>query len=141
QIADKMSSFNIKTDKDNTEATIKHGNTIQFTAGNNISITRNDKNLTFTVNSGTFGTTTDGKLSMRTTGLATVDTVVTAVNHAGWKLAIAQGRGGQATPTEYLIKMGDTATFTAGNNIKLEQTNGNITISTVGKLIKTTKTL
>ncbi|MDG6355976.1 hypothetical protein QAA22_11405, partial [Glaesserella parasuis] len=38
QIADKMSSFNIKTDKDNTEATIKHGNTIQFTAGNNISI-------------------------------------------------------------------------------------------------------
>ncbi|MCT8722116.1 hypothetical protein KZ383_11835, partial [Glaesserella parasuis] len=41
QIADKMSSFNIKTDKDNTEATIKDGNTIQFTAGNNISITRN----------------------------------------------------------------------------------------------------
>ncbi|MDG6302352.1 ESPR-type extended signal peptide-containing protein, partial [Glaesserella parasuis] len=138
QIADKMSSFNIKTDKDNTEATIKHGNTIQFTAGNNISITRNDKNLTFTVNSGTFGTTTDGKLSMRTTGLATVDTVVTAVNHAGWKLAIAQGRGGQATPlpAAHLIKMGETATFTAGNNIKLEQTGGNITISTLGKLIK-----
>ncbi|MDG6356023.1 hypothetical protein, partial [Glaesserella parasuis] len=60
---------------------------------------------------------------MRTTGLATVDTVVTAVNHAGWKLAIAQGRGGQATPlpAAHLIKMGETATFTAGNNIKLEQ--------------------
>ncbi|MDO9752929.1 ESPR-type extended signal peptide-containing protein, partial [Glaesserella parasuis] len=54
----------------------------------------------------------------------------------GWKLAIANG-GGQATPPEaHLIKMGDTATFTAGDNIKLEQTNGNITISTVGKLIK-----
>ncbi|MDG6487642.1 hypothetical protein QAZ18_10640, partial [Glaesserella parasuis] len=42
----------------------------------------------------------------------------------GWKLAIANG-GGQATPPEaHLIKMGDTATFTAGDNIKLEQTNG-----------------
>ncbi|MDO9777473.1 hypothetical protein ACI3PA_13695, partial [Glaesserella parasuis] len=31
-------------------------------------------------------------------------------------------------------------TFTAGNNIKLEQTGGNITISTIiGKLIKTTE--
>ncbi|MDP0404903.1 hypothetical protein Q7Y93_11660, partial [Glaesserella parasuis] len=32
QIADKMSSFKIKTDKDNNEATIKDGDTIQFTA-------------------------------------------------------------------------------------------------------------
>ncbi|MDD2171441.1 ESPR-type extended signal peptide-containing protein, partial [Glaesserella parasuis] len=142
QIADKMSSFNIKTDKDNTEATIKDGNTIQFTAGNNISITRNDKNLTFTVNSGTFGSTNDGRLSKVTAGLPTVDAIVTAVNNAGWKLKIDQVAGGQATPPEaHLIKMGDTATFTAGNNIKLEQTNGNITISTVGKLIKETKIL
>ncbi|MDP0044363.1 ESPR-type extended signal peptide-containing protein, partial [Glaesserella parasuis] len=137
EIAKKMSSFNIKTDKDNTEATIKDGNTIQFTAGNNISITRNDKNLTFTVNSGTFGTTNGGILSVGTPGLATVDAVVTAVNNAGWKLTIAKGTGGEATPpAAHLIKMGDTATFTAGNNIKLEQTAGNITISTVGKLIE-----
>ncbi|MDG6360137.1 hypothetical protein QAA25_10345, partial [Glaesserella parasuis] len=60
-------------------------------------------------------------------------------SNAGWKLAIAQGTGGQATPpTAHLIKIGDTATFTAGNNIKLEQKNGNITISTIGKLIKET---
>ncbi|MDG6277090.1 hypothetical protein P9J92_10845, partial [Glaesserella parasuis] len=32
-----------------------------------------------------------------------------------------------------------TVTFTAGNNIKLEQAGGNITISTIGKLIKETK--
>ncbi|MDP0293672.1 ESPR-type extended signal peptide-containing protein, partial [Glaesserella parasuis] len=63
-------------------------------------------------------------------------------SNAGWKLAIAQGTGGQATPpTAHLIKIGDTATFTAGNNIKLEQKNGNITISTIGKLIKETKIL
>ncbi|MDG6829232.1 hypothetical protein, partial [Glaesserella parasuis] len=39
EIANKMSSFKIKTNKDNNEATIQDGNTIQFTAGNNISIT------------------------------------------------------------------------------------------------------
>ncbi|MDP0095363.1 ESPR-type extended signal peptide-containing protein, partial [Glaesserella parasuis] len=90
---------------------------------------------------GTFGSTNNGMLSVGTTpGFATVETIVNAVNDAGWKLAIAQGKG-QATPTEYLIKMGQTATFTAGNNIKLEQTGGNITISTTGKLIKETQIL
>ncbi|MDD2175759.1 ESPR-type extended signal peptide-containing protein, partial [Glaesserella parasuis] len=63
-------------------------------------------------------------------------------SNAGWKLAIAPGTGGQATPHgAHLIKINDTVTFTAGNNIKLEQNNGNITISTIGKLIKETKTL
>ncbi|MDD2155118.1 YadA-like family protein [Glaesserella parasuis] len=141
KIADKMSSFKIKTDKDSTEATIQDGNTIEFTAGNNISITRNDKNLTFAVTTGAFGSTTDGKLSKQTAGLATVDAVVSAVNNAGWKLMIAKGAGQATPPVAGLIKMGDTATFTAGNNIKLEQNNGNITISTIGKLIKETKML
>ncbi|MDP0033040.1 ESPR-type extended signal peptide-containing protein, partial [Glaesserella parasuis] len=63
-------------------------------------------------------------------------------SNAGWKLAIAPGTGGQATPPgAHLIRMNDTVTFTAGNNIKLEQNNGNITISTIGKLIKTTESL
>ncbi|MDP0305482.1 ESPR-type extended signal peptide-containing protein, partial [Glaesserella parasuis] len=142
KIADKMSSFKIKTDKDSTEATIQDGNTIEFTAGNNISITRNDKNLTFAVTTGAFGSTTDGRLSKQTEGLATVEAVVSAVNNAGWKLMIAK-EVGQASPpaAAHLIKMGDTATFTAGNNIKLEQNNGNITISTIGKLIAKTETL
>ncbi|MCT8586802.1 YadA-like family protein, partial [Glaesserella parasuis] len=136
QIATKMSSFKIKTN--NTEATIKDGDTIQFTAGNNISITPNDKNLTFAVNSGSFNTTTtDGRLSKQTDGLATVNDVVSAVNNAGWKLAIVQGMAGQATSSgEHLIKMGDTVKFTAGDNIKLTQENGNITIATKGKLIE-----
>ncbi|MDO9957385.1 hypothetical protein Q7471_11690, partial [Glaesserella parasuis] len=95
-------------------------------------------------NSGMFGSANGGILSVGKAGLATVDTVVNAVNDAGWKLAIAKGAGtGEATPPEaHLIKMGQTATFTAGNNIKLEQTNGNITISTIiGKLIQKTETL
>ncbi|MCT8850216.1 hypothetical protein KZ386_10765, partial [Glaesserella parasuis] len=95
------------------------------------------------VNSGTFGSTNGGILSVGTAGFATVDAVVTAVNSAGWKLKIDQGAGGQATPsTPHLIKMGETVTFTAGNNIKLEQTGGNITISTIiGKLITKTESL
>ncbi|MDO9881056.1 hypothetical protein Q7449_11780, partial [Glaesserella parasuis] len=61
-----------------------------------------------------------------------------AVNDAGWKLMIAKGTGGEATPlpTAHLIKMGDTVKFTAGNNIQLTQENGNITIATKGKLIE-----
>ncbi|MWQ83781.1 hypothetical protein F9862_11555, partial [Glaesserella parasuis] len=134
EIATKMSSFKIKAN--NTEDTIKDGNTIQFTAGDNIKITHNNKNLTFAVTSGSFNTTTtDGRLLQQTAGVATIEAVVSAVNSAGWKLMIAKGAGQANPPAAHLIKMGDTATFTAGNNIKLEQTNGNITISTIGKLI------
>ncbi|MFK5186378.1 hypothetical protein ACI3PT_11255, partial [Glaesserella parasuis] len=65
------------------------------------------------------------------------------IDSLGWKLKIAQGMGGEATnqPAEHLVKMSDmaTVTFTAGNNIKLEQNNGNITISTIGKLIQKTE--
>ncbi|MDG6807938.1 hypothetical protein QA273_10365, partial [Glaesserella parasuis] len=61
------------------------------------------------------------------------------IDNLGWKLMIAKGAGQANTPAAHLIKMGETATFTAGNNIKLEQTGGNITISTIGKLIKETK--
>ncbi|MDG6801155.1 hypothetical protein, partial [Glaesserella parasuis] len=74
--------------------------------------------------SGTFHFNTDGKLLIGTPGLATVDTVVTAVNNAGWKLNVSHRGSGQSTSIfhePYLIKMGETVTFTAGNNIKLEQ--------------------
>ncbi|MDG6236372.1 hypothetical protein P9J75_11135, partial [Glaesserella parasuis] len=77
-----------------------------------------------------------------TPGFATVEAVVNAVNEAGWKLKTDQRDGGQATSFDaHLIKMGDTVTFTAGDNIKLERENGNIKISTLGKLIRETQTL
>ncbi|MDG6240633.1 hypothetical protein P9J88_10795, partial [Glaesserella parasuis] len=134
EIATKMSSFKIKANS--TEDTIKHGNTIQFTAGDNIKITHNNKNLTFAVTSGSFNTTTNGILSQQTAGLATVEAVVSAVNSAGWNLEIAKGAGQANPPAAHLIKMGDTVKFTAGDNIKLTQENGNITIATKGKLIE-----
>ncbi|MDO9837541.1 ESPR-type extended signal peptide-containing protein, partial [Glaesserella parasuis] len=90
--------------------------------------------ITLKLTPGEFNPTTYGRLSTKTEGLATVEAVVNAVNDAGWKLAIAKGAG-QATPTEHLIKMGDTVKFIAGDNIQLTQENGNITIATKGKLI------
>ncbi|MDP0396265.1 hypothetical protein Q7Y95_11225, partial [Glaesserella parasuis] len=75
----------------------------------------------------------------------TLKNKIDKIDNLGWKLKIAQGMGGKATnpPTEHLIKMSDTATvtFTAGKNIKLEQAGGNITISTIGKLIQKTEML
>ncbi|MDO9909922.1 hypothetical protein Q7436_10725, partial [Glaesserella parasuis] len=64
------------------------------------------------------------------------------IDNLGWKLAITKEAGGEATnqPAAHLIKMDQTVTFTAGKNIKLEQTDGNITISTIiGKLITKTE--
>ncbi|MDO9931902.1 hypothetical protein Q7429_11915, partial [Glaesserella parasuis] len=98
-----------------------------------------NKNLNFAVTSGMFGSTTDGRLSKQTEGLATVEAVVSAVNNAGWKLMIAKGAGQATQPAAHLIKMGDTVKFTAGDNIKLTQENGNITIATKGKLIERTE--
>ncbi|MDG6249161.1 hypothetical protein, partial [Glaesserella parasuis] len=73
----------------------------------------------------------------------TLKNKIDKIDNLGWKLEIAKGMGGEATTpnTPYLIKMSDmaTVTFTAGNNIKLEQNNGNITISTIGKLIQKTE--
>ncbi|MFW9339071.1 collagen-like triple helix repeat-containing protein, partial [Glaesserella parasuis] len=107
----------------------------------------NGPKITSTTDGNLKVTGTDGTSSVKITNLKAGTQNGDAVNYmqfsnAGWKLAIAPGTGGQATPPgAHLIRMNDTVTFTAGNNIKLEQNNGNITISTIGKLIKETKTL
>ncbi|MDO9741250.1 ESPR-type extended signal peptide-containing protein, partial [Glaesserella parasuis] len=150
-----------------SNATYQNGGGVRY-KGDNIEIYR--KNLEFHVlmkdaptfssvqysNNGPKITSTDGNLKVtgadgtspvKITNLQAGTQNNDAVNYmqfsnAGWKLAIAPGTGGQATPPgAHLIRMNDTVTFTAGNNIKLEQNNGNITISTIGKLIKETQTL
>ncbi|MCT8564472.1 YadA-like family protein, partial [Glaesserella parasuis] len=90
-------------------------------------------------------TGTDGTSPVKITNLAQGTQNNDAVNYmqfsnAGWKLAIAPGAGGQANPPgAHLIKMDDTVKFIAGNNIKLTQEGGNITIATKGKLIESAK--
>ncbi|MCT8568761.1 hypothetical protein KZ431_10610, partial [Glaesserella parasuis] len=79
QIDAKMSSFKIKTDKDNNEATITNGNTIQFTAGDNIKLEHTNGNITIStigklitktemVNGGLKITYTDGTSDTITNG-------------------------------------------------------------------------
>ncbi|MDG6406839.1 hypothetical protein QAY92_10680, partial [Glaesserella parasuis] len=48
----------------------------------------------------------------------TLKNKIDKIDNLGWKLAITQGSGGQATPlnSPHLIKMDQTVTFTAGNN-------------------------
>ncbi|WP_052157617.1 ESPR-type extended signal peptide-containing protein [Glaesserella parasuis] len=70
----------------------------------------------------------------------TLKNKIDKIDNLGWNLKIAKGAGEANPPNAaHLIKMNETVTFTAGNNIKLEQTNGNITISTIGKLIAKTE--
>ncbi|MWP90614.1 hypothetical protein F9875_11120, partial [Glaesserella parasuis] len=107
----------------------------------------NGPKITSTTDGNLKVTGADGTSPVKITNLKAGTQNGDAVNYmqfsnAGWKLAIAPGTGGQAAPPgAHLIRMNDTVTFTAGNNIKLEQNNGNITISTIGKLIKTTESL
>ncbi|MCT8835400.1 YadA-like family protein [Glaesserella parasuis] len=107
----------------------------------------NGPKITSTTDGNLKVTGADGTSPVKITNLKAGTQNGDAVNYmqfsnAGWKLAIAPGTGGQATPPgAHLIKINDTVTFTAGNNIKLEQAGGNITISTIGKLIKETKSL
>ncbi|MDG6272883.1 hypothetical protein P9K33_10710, partial [Glaesserella parasuis] len=88
----------------------------------------NGPKITSTVTGGNLKVTAaNGTSPVKITNLARGTQNNDAVNYmqfsnAGWKLAIAPGTGGQATPPgAHLIKINDTVTFTAGNNIKLEQ--------------------
>ncbi|MDG6792196.1 collagen-like protein, partial [Glaesserella parasuis] len=139
----KALTLKISGDGDTTGHTTFSSETLSIVGDNNgistaVEQANGNTKITLKLTTGEF-TTTDGKLSRRQEGLATVDAVVNAVNDAGWKLAIAKGTGGEATPlptAPHLIKMGDTVKFIAGNNIQLTQENGNITIATKGKLIE-----
>ncbi|MDO9945935.1 ESPR-type extended signal peptide-containing protein [Glaesserella parasuis] len=105
----------------------------------------NGPKITSTTDGNLKVTGTDGTSSVKITNLARGTQNSDAVNYmqfsnAGWKLAIAPGAGGQANPPgAHLIKMDDTVKFIAGNNIKLTQEGGNITIATKGKLIESAK--
>ncbi|MDO9806606.1 ESPR-type extended signal peptide-containing protein, partial [Glaesserella parasuis] len=105
----------------------------------------NGPKITSTTDGNLKVTGADGTSPVKITNLKAGTQNGDAVNYmqfsnAGWKLAIAPGTGGQAAPPgAHLIKINDTVTFTAGNNIKLTQEGGNITIATKGKLIESAK--
>ena len=136
---------------------VKNGNTVTTAKGANVkfdvkaadgSITSDANGISVNTDGDTIGKTTDGKLKANTgtintgndgkaapnTGdenkLATVDTVVNAVNNAAWKATAGSVDSGTETgKSEEKIKAGDLVTFKAGDNLAIKQDGKNFIYS------------
>ena len=136
---------------------VKNGNTVNTPKGANVkfdvkasdgSITSDANGISVNTDGDTIGKTTDGKLKANTgtintgndgkaapnTGdgnkLATVDTVVNAVNNAAWKATAGNdGSGTETGKSEEKIKAGDLVTFKAGDNLAIKQEGKNFIYS------------
>ena len=89
--------------------------------------------IAYSVNTTTLTTGTDGKVTSGAPGntFATATQVADAINKAGFTLTVAAtGTGEIAGKTNELINSGDTMTVEAGNNIKVTQANGKVTVAT-----------
>ena len=136
---------------------VKNGTTVTTAKGANVkfdvkaadgSITSDANGISVNTDGDTIGKTTDGKLKANTgtintgddgkaapnTGdgnkLATVDTVVNAVNNAAWKATAGNdGSGTETGKSEEKIKAGDVVTFKAGDNLAIKQAGKNFIYS------------
>ena len=136
---------------------VKNGNTVTTPKGANVkfdikaadgSITSDASGISVNTDGDTIGKTADGKLKANTgtintgndgkaapnTGdgnkLATVDTVVNAVNNAAWiATAGKDGSGIETGKSEEKIKAGDVVTFKAGDNLAIKQDGKNFIYS------------
>ena len=136
---------------------VKNGNTVTTPKGANVkfdikaadgSITSDASGISVNTDGDTIGKTADGKLKANTgtintgndgkaapnTGdgnkLATVDTVVNAVNNAAWKATAGSVDSGTETgKSEEKIKAGDVVTFKAGDNLAIKQEGKNFIYS------------
>ena len=136
---------------------VKNGTTVTTAKGANVkfdvkaadgSITSDANGISVNTDGDTIGKTTDGKLKANTgtintgndgkaapnTGdgnkLATVDTVVNAVNNAAWKATAGSVDSGTETgKSEEKIKAGDLVTFKAGDNLAIKQDGKNFIYS------------
>ena len=136
---------------------VKNGNTVTTAKGANVkfdvkaadgSITSDANGISVNTDGDTIGKTSDGKLKANTgiintgndgkaapnTGdenkLATVNTVVDAVNNAAWKATAGSVDNGTETgKSEEKIKAGDLVTFKAGDNLAIKQDGKNFIYS------------
>ena len=136
---------------------VKNGTTVTTAKGANVkfdvkaadgSITSDANGISVNTDDATIGKTPDGKLKANTgtintgddgkaapnTGdgnkLATVDTVVNAVNNAAWKATAGKdGSGTETGKSEEKIKAGDLVTFKAGDNLAIKQEGKNFIYS------------
>ena len=109
---------------------------LKVKAGDN-TLTTDEKGLK--VNTGAIEPVTTGanpgtvKVKDGDTGkVATVDSVVNAVNNAAWTATSAATSAGElgATPTDQSVKAGDKVTFEADKNIKITQAGSKFTFTT-----------
>ena len=123
QLKDAIGNVKVKADGD----TITVGeNGIKVNTG---TITVNDKDgkdaAGKPVKAGTVSVPKDGAGK-----IATVDTVVNAINNAAWNATSgATGTGEVEGTSKQTVKAGNTVTFNAGNNLKLTQDDTNFTYS------------
>ena len=96
------------------------GNGVKVNTGTINNVTTGDKPGTVTPNTGD------------DTKLATVTTVVNAINNAAWTATSAATAAGElgATAANQLVKAGDTVTFEADKNIKITQNAGKFAFAT-----------
>ena len=96
------------------------GNGVKVNTGTINNVTTGDKPGTVTPNTGD------------DTKLATVTTVVNAINNAAWTATSAATAAGElgANATNQLVKAGDKVTFEADKNIKITQNAGKFTFAT-----------
>ena len=120
-----VSDAGVKVNADGTTITVGD-NGLQVNTG---AITVNDKDGKGAddkpVNAGTVSVkdTDKGKI-------ATVDTVVNAINNAAWNVTSGEDGTGKAEgTTKEAVKAGDTVTLKAGNNLKLKQAGKEFTYS------------
>ena len=120
------------------------GDGLEKTNDNKIKVKAADNTLTtdangLKVNTGTINPVNSGdkagtvEVNTNDAGkIATVDTVVNAVNKAAWNAIASKTNDGEngGTVKKQAVKAGDTVTFEADKNIKIAQTDGKFTFST-----------
>ena len=104
------------------------GNGVKVNTGTINNVTTGDKTGTVTPNTGD------------DTKLATVTTVVNAINNAAWTATSAATAAGElgANATNQLVKAGDKVTFEADKNIKITQAGSQFTFATKDNVTFTT---
>ena len=122
------------TETDEQELDKKGG--IKFTVKSNdgtlLDVAAKGDTITLTPKTATLTTGTDGVPTANTDGgkLVTADQLVTALKEMGWKATAGnEGTGTVTGNTEALIKVGNTVTFKAGDNLAVKQDGKNFIYS------------
>ena len=129
----------IAKDDNGNSTNVKFGDAVQFADGKGTNAKLTGNTVTFDVNTTTLGTVTTadspirGSFVVPTTAnsFVTADVLATALNQSGWRVTAGAASGGTAEGvSDHLVKPGSQVELIAGENIKIVQKDGKLTIST-----------